>query len=210
MAVITIARELGAGGSSVAAMLARQLGAELVDRQLVAEVARLMGLPADRVAAEEERARSVVDRLIRSSAWAGSVYAAGGDSSSGGLLADPQQAVRTLTEEVIRDSARRGNAIIVGRAGATVLAGWPDALHVFLHAAEPTRVREIMARFAVTEEEARRRVRRVDADRAAYSRQNYGADWRSPSLYDVVLDTGRLGYERTAATILAALGSGSE
>jgi cytidylate kinase len=209
MAVITIAREFGAGGSSVATMLAEKLGAELVDRQLAAEVARLMGLPAERVAAEEERARSVVDRLIRSSAWAGSVYAAGGDLSFGGLLADPQQAVRTLTEEVIRDSARRGNAIIVGRAGATVLADWPGAVHVFLHAAEPARIRQIMTRLALTEEEARRRVRQVDADRAAYSRQNYGADWRSPRLYDVIIDTGRLGYERTAETILAALGSDS-
>jgi cytidylate kinase len=209
MAVITIAREFGAGGSSVATMLAEKLGAELVDRQLAAEVARLMGLPAERVAAEEERARSVVDRLIRSSAWAGSVYAAGGDLSFGGLLADPQQAVRTLTEEVIRDSARRGNAIIVGRAGATVLADWPGAVHVFLHAAEPARIRQIMTRLALTEEEARRRVRQVDADRAAYSRQNYGADWRSPRLYDVIIDTGRLGYERTVETILAALGSGS-
>jgi len=96
-------------------------------------------------------------------------------------------------------------SIIVGRGGAFVLADWPGVLHVFLRSAEPDRTREVMARYALTEEGARSRLHQTDADRAAYMRQNYEADWRDPRHYDLVLDTGRLGYQRTAETILVAL-----
>jgi len=206
MPVITIAREFGAGGARVAAMLAQRLGAEVIDRQLVAEVASRLGLTADEVAAEDERAKSVVDRLIRSFAWFGESYGPGWSPPYSDPLVDPQQAVRLLTEEVIRETARRGNAIIVGRGGAFILADWPGVLHVFLRSAEPVRIREIMARDALSEEEARRRLHQADAARAAYMRQNYGTDWRDPRHYDLVLDTGRLSYQRAAEAILAALG----
>ena len=205
MPVITIAREFGAGGARVAAMLAQRLGAEVIDRQLVAEVASRLGLTADEVAAEDERAKSVVDRLIRSFAWFGESYGPGWSPPYSDPLVDPQQAVRLLTEEVIRETARRGNAIIVGRGGAFILADWPGVLHVFLRSAEPVRIREIMARDALSEEEARRRLHQTDAARAAYMRRNYGTDWRDPRRYDLVLDTGRLSYQRAADTIFAAL-----
>jgi cytidylate kinase len=206
MPVITIAREFGAGGARVAAMLAQRLGAEVIDRQLVAEVASRLGLTADEVAAEDERAKSVVDRLIRSFAWFGEAYGPGWSPPYSDPLVDTQQAVRLLTEEVIRDTARRGNAIIVGRGGAFILADWPGVLHVFLRSAEPVRIREIMARDTLSEEEARRRLHQTDAARAAYMRRNYGTDWRDPRGYDLVLDTGRLSYQRAAEAILAALG----
>lgn len=63
-----------------------------------------------------------------------------------------------------------------------------------------------MARDALSEEEARRRLHQTDAARAAYMRRNYGTDWRDPRRYDLVLDTGRLSYQRAAEAILAALG----
>ena len=205
MPVITIAREFGAGGSSVAAMLAQRLEAEVIDRRLVAEVAARLGFTADAVAAQDEHAKSIVDRLVRSFASIGEAYGTGWDVRYGEPLADPQEAVQLLTEQVIRQTARRGNAIIIGRGGAFVLADWPAVLHVFLRSAEPVRMRAIMARFAFTEEAARRRLRQIDADRAAYMRQNYGTDWRDPRHYDLVLDTGRLGYQRATDTILAAV-----
>ena len=155
MPVITIAREFGAGGSSVAAMLAQRLEAEVIDRRLVAEVAGRLGFTADAVAAQDEHAKSVVDRLVRSFAALGEAYGTGWDVRYGEPLADPQEAVQLLTEQVIRQTARRGNAIIIGRGGAFVLADWPDALHVFLRSAESVRIRAIMARFALAEEEAR-------------------------------------------------------
>jgi len=51
---------------------------------------------------------------------------------------------------------------------------------------------------------ARRRLKQIDANRAAYIKQVYGHDWRQLGHYDMVLDTGRLGHLRAAEAILAA------
>jgi hypothetical protein len=106
MPVITIAREFGSGGSRVAAMLAQRLGAEVIDRRLVAEVADRLGLTADAVAAEDEHANSVVDRLVRSFPSLGEAYGAGWGALYGDQLAGPQLDVRLVTEEVIRATAK--------------------------------------------------------------------------------------------------------
>lgn len=205
MPVITIAREFGSGGARVANLLGERLGGvEVIDQRLVAEVARRMGLTTDEVAAEDERHTGLADRIVRS-------FATVGDSLAGWLpaydvLTDPEEAVLKLTEEVIRDAARRGNAIVVGRGGAFVLADWPSVLRVFLRADEEFRLRQVMARLNLSEREARRQLRKVDAGREAYMCAHYGAEWRDPRHYDLVVDTGRLGHEATTRLILAALG----
>ena len=67
------------------------------------------------------------------------------------------------------------------------------------------RVKAIMERAQSSEEEARRRVKQTDENWTAYIKQVYGHDRNLPGHYDMVLDTGRLGYEATVEAILAAL-----
>lgn len=205
MPVITIAREFGAGGSRVAAILSDRLGAEIVDRSLIAEVALRAQLAPEQVAAEDERPRGLVDRILLALAPFGSDLSAGWEPPYPDPFFDPRRAVLELTERVIRQAAATGNAIVVGRGSAFVLVDHPGALHVFLHAPASTRIRTVMERFGIPEDVARRRLHETDANRAAYMRQVYGSEWRSPAHYDLVLNTDRLGYERSAAAILAAL-----
>src|SRR5438132_552286 len=73
-------------------------------------------------------------------------------------------------------------------------------------ATEPVRVKTIMARFNIgSEDEARRRLKQTDENWTSYIRQVYGHDRNHPAHYDMVLDTGRLGYEATVDAILEAL-----
>jgi cytidylate kinase len=48
-------------------------------------------------------------------------------------------------------------------------------------------------------------VKQADENWTAYIKQVYGHDRNLASHYDLVLDTGRLGYEATVQAILAAL-----
>jgi cytidylate kinase len=67
-------------------------------------------------------------------------------------------------------------------------------------------VKTIMERLNIrTEEEAKKRLKQTDENWTAYIRQVYGHDRIHPAHYDMVLDTGRLGYEATVEVILAAL-----
>ncbi|MFI5091701.1 MAG: AAA family ATPase, partial [Terriglobales bacterium] len=97
--------------------------------------------------------------------------------------------------------------VIVGRGGAYLLSDFPGrTLHVFLGAAKAVRVKTVMARYNIaSEEEAIRRLTRADENWNAYIKQVYGHDRNLPGHYDMVLDTGRLGYEATVDAIIAAL-----
>jgi cytidylate kinase len=50
-------------------------------------------------------------------------------------------------------------------------------------------------------------MKQTDENWTSYIRQVYGHDRNHPAHYDMVLDTGRLGYDTTIAVILAALKS---
>lgn len=204
MTVITIAREFGAGGSSVAAIVARRLDLEVVDKTLIAEVARRATLPPDTVEAVDEHMTPLVERLARLFAPIAPAYGMAWEPPYVDPAFDPRREVLRLTEDVIRESAGRGGVVIVGRGGAFVLAGRPGVLNAFLHAPPEIRLRAVMERFSLAEPEARRRIHETDENRTAYMRQLYAADWRDPRHYDLVLDTARLGHECTADVIVTA------
>ncbi len=106
---------------------------------------------------------------------------------------------------MIQEAARGDNVVIVGRGGAYILADHPGALHVFLRADQATRIKTLMERENRSEDDARKRLKQTDENWTAYIKQVYGHDRTLASHYDLVLDTGRLGYEATVAAILAAL-----
>jgi len=201
--VITIEREFGAGGRSIGRIVARLLGARLFEGDLVGDVAGRLGIGAAEVDGSDGRAEPLVGRLFDS------VY-----SPAPGTLPPwqppgyecamgPRSAIVQSMQAAVRDAARVGDAVIVGRGGAFLLRDQSSARHVFLHAAEDLRLHVIMGRFRLDACAALARLRAVDAARAASIRQLYRADWRDPANYDLVLNTGRLGHERAARVVVA-------
>src|SRR5438034_964435 len=212
MPVITIGRQFGAGGATVGRMLADRLKIDFLDSQIIDEVARRLQLPKEEVEAEDEQPGSLLARLLVALGSASTeplIPAEAGAAWTPPNAAptfDTRKAVLQITQHVIEEAARGGNVVIVGRGGAYILGKFPGALHVFLRAAEAVRVKAIMARFSITsEDEARRRMKQTDENWTSYIKQVYGHDRNHPAHYDMVLDTGRLGYEATVDAILSAL-----
>ena len=211
MPVVTIGRQFGAGGSTVGEMLAEELHVDVLESQIIDEVAHRLQLPKEEVEAEDEQPGSLLSRLL----------VALGSASSEPLIppeatawnppnADPafdvRKAVLQITQHVIQEAARAGNVVIIGRGGAYLLHDFPGALHVFLGASKSVRVKTIMDHLKIaTEEEARKLMDRTDENWTAYIKQVYGHDRNLAGHYDMVLDTGRLGYEKTVKVIRAGL-----
>ena len=202
MPVITIAREFGAGGAEVGAILASRLGVDVVDRSLIIAVAGRLRMAPEEVEAEDEHPRAFFDRLLRAVTPINDVVGVPWDPSEL-ESADPHQSVVELTAEVIREAARSKDAVIVGRGARFVVGDRPGAVHAFLCAPVEVRVRRIAERFSIDDAEARRRVQANDARRTGYVREVHGRDWRDPHLYDLVVNTGAVGYEIVADLILA-------
>lgn len=214
MPVITIGRQYGAGGATVGQMLASRLKADFLDSKIIDEVARRLQLPKEEVEAEDEQPGSLLARLLVALGSASTeplIPAEAGSAWTPPNAApafDTRKAVLQITQHEIQEAARGGNVVIVGRGGAYILRDHPDALHVFLRAPESVRVKTLMERLGIaSEEEARKRLKTTEENWTSYIRQVYGHDRTHPAHYDMVLDTGRLGYDATVEAILAALKS---
>jgi cytidylate kinase len=203
MAVVTITRQFGAGGSRVAQLVAQALGWTVIDNEFVEEVARRAGLPAEEVAARQERAPSLMERLVRTLA-SGSpetyVPAAAGEEPT-------EDRIVRLNEHVIAEAAVHGRAVLVGHGAQFVLARarQEDALHAYVVAPREARVRTIMERLSVGEAEAARTVDATDAGRDRYVQRWYGRRRQDPANYHLVLNTGWLGYDGAADLVVAAV-----
>jgi cytidylate kinase len=210
MPVITIGRQIGAGGTTVGNLLATRLKLDFLDGELIDEVAHRLELPREEVEAEDEHPGSLLSRLLLALGAANTEPMIPPETSAwsppnADPVFDTRRAVLELTQHVIMEAARGDNVVIVGRGGAYILHDHPGALHVFLQADSATRVKTIMEHEKLTEEEARKLQKRTDENWTAYIKQVYGHDRNLPSHYDLVLDTGRLGYDATIAAIVAAL-----
>jgi cytidylate kinase len=208
--VITIARLYGAGGDSVGRMLAERLKADFLGPDLIDQVAHRLELPKEEVEAADEQPGTFLGRLLIALGAASPEPAIRSESTAwtppyADPHLDPRRAVLEHTQQIIKEAARSDNIVILGRGGAYILRDHAGALHVFLRAGEADRVTAVMQREHVSAEDARRRLKQTDENRRAYIRQVYGHTWDLATHYDLVLDTGRLGYEATVEVILDAL-----
>lgn len=196
--LITISREYGAGGSTVARAVAERLGWRLVDNQLVEEIARRAGMTTAEAQERVERGPTFVERLVRA-------LAASNPELLTPASVQPPEAedarLKQITEQVVAESA--GNhAVLVGRAAGAVIGRRDDALHIKLVGTIEYRRQIIADRLGVSLEEAERQIRDVDGHRAEYHRRWYQRDWSDARNYHLVINAGWLGLERAAELIV--------
>ncbi|HEY7622672.1 MAG TPA: cytidylate kinase-like family protein [Solirubrobacteraceae bacterium] len=200
MTVVTLSASYGAGGSQIGPRLAERLGLEFIDRAIPTTVAARLAVPVDDALAHDEAAvRGVLERLLLRFAPAAQTFAGATPAPE---LVDERSYLR-CTEDVIREAAARG-AVILGRAGAIVLADAPDALHVRLDGPRERRLAQAMALEGVDRETAERHLRETDRARLAYVEQFYGSDQRDPALYHLVIDSTVFALDATVELIAVA------
>jgi cytidylate kinase len=202
MAIVTVSRLYGSGGSEVAARVAQALGWSLLDNAVVDAVAARLGVNRDEVAAREERVPSLVERLVETMAlgsqdWAGAV---GGD----GRRVPTDAQMIEVTRHIVDEAIARGPLVIVGRGAWSMLAARSDALHVFCHAPRAALVSRSMTRDKLSEQEATRLVDETNAHREQWVRRHWNRDWREPSNYDLSVNTGSLGIMGASDIIVSA------
>lgn len=188
MAVITISRQYGAGGHTVAELLCKKLGQgwTVWDRQLIDAIAEHARVRKELVEALDERRQHWLAHMVAN------------------LLGTGGMEVHTYKRhlaEVLLAVAQQGKKIIVGRGSNFVL---PQALNVRLEAALEFRIRSTMEALGVTRDEATRLITQHDKERADFSRGVFDRDVEDRSAYDMVLQTDTLGFDTTAEVIVTA------
>jgi cytidylate kinase len=99
----------------------------------------------------------------------------------------------SLIKPVILEFADKGNVILAGSGAQMFLRDRQSVLHVLFIAPEEKRIQAIMEQESVNVKIAEKRVKEVAESRQAYFRKHFGVDnWMDSSLYDLVINTGKI------------------
>ncbi|MEW9533063.1 AAA family ATPase [Microbispora sp. NPDC049125] len=204
MRVVTVSATYGTGGSVIGPAVAERLGVPFLDRAIPGTVAQELGVTLEEALAHDDRAESGLARLLYGVMRLPSVTFGGVELYAPQTMPPSAEDFTFRTEQVIRETARTHGGVVLGRAGAIVLADHPGALHVRLDGPPRRRVLQTAAFSGVPEREARRIVAANDRARAAYVRQFYRADPADPGLYHLVLDSTVIPVPTCVELIVAA------
>lgn len=196
---VTVSRESGSSGSTFARALAVRLENELpgevpwtvFDRNLVETMLQSEHL-SPRIARflPEDRVSEI-------------------DASIGELLGLHPSLWNLIqrTNDLMRQLARAGHAILVGRGANCATDGIPGGLHVRLVAPPGCRAERTAAERGISIEMAAGYNARTDTSRRKYVRSVFATDADRASSYDLVINVGTIDLETAVGLALAALQS---
>lgn len=182
--VISIEREFGSGGGSIAKKLADKLGWALWDQEITKEVAGRLRCDVKSVEQREEKPDSTFYRLMK-------IFMRGSYedrySGTGTDLLDAES-LSHLFGTLITELAERGPCVIVGRAAPYFLRDREDTFRMFLYAPYEEKLRRVKASGKSTEE-AETLLETVDRDRAAFVKRYYDKTWPQRDLYHLMINS---------------------
>jgi cytidylate kinase len=181
MPIITISRGSYSRGRDVAEKLAQELGYECVSREIILEASEQFNIPEIQLVHAIEDAPSILNRLTRG-----------------------MERYVAYVRAALLKRVQKGDVVYHGFAGHLLLRDVPSVLKVRIIASIEDRIREVVRRDGVSEDEARERIARADDERRKWSHHLYHVDPRDVSLYDIVLQIRAMTVEDAVGTIKLA------
>src|SRR5512136_1675975 len=162
MAVVTISRQFGSGGTEVARRVCELLEYRYLDKLLMSQVAAEVGLSGKELvefSEEHTKARNFLERLLLPGPHTAARYSVRVQGEAGTKTVDVVQLddarSASLVRGAIHTAYQQGNVVIVGRGGQASLQDMPGVLHVRIEAPMAARVLRIQSREGIVAEEAR-------------------------------------------------------
>lgn len=192
--VITIGREFGSGGHNLGKSLAKELGIPCYDRHLIEEAAVCGGFKMEELEeADEMKANSFLFKVPAKC----NPFTGYGKPMNDTLF--------VVQSQLIREYAKKGPCIIVGRCADKILEETEGLISLFIYAPMEARVKEIMRRYETDEKEAEYLIKQADKIRKNYYNFYAKKTWADKASYDMLIDSSRISEKELAAMLRALL-----
>lgn len=180
--IITIGRELGAGGRKIGQRLAQALNLRYYDKELILEAAQRSGM----CPALFEQIDEKPNRLL---------YA----------MSTIHPELFLIQSQTIEQLAQKGNCVFVGRLADFILRERNDCFSIFLTASKQDRNQNLQERLHLTEKQASDLISKTDRQRADYYNFYTHRQWGAARYYDLCLNTSFFDLDQCVELILKGL-----
>ena len=179
--IISVGREFGSGGHVIAEELARRFELPLYDNNLLEHIAEEKEISHESLKKYDERPKNrLFSRTVR------------------GYSNSMQENLANMQFDYLKKKAAAGESfVIVGRCSETILKGFDGLVTIFVLGDPDVKAERIRKVYGVSEEEARRMMKREDWNRKSYHNYYCKGKWGDSRNYDFSINSSRLGIEKT-------------
>ena len=195
--VITIARGFDSGGKQIGLLLSKELDIPCYESQILSMASNYSGISKDLFVQVDEKLRGyhLIKRLMK--------------ARNTDDIAQPTERsfisdvnLYNIQAKIIRELARNQSCIIIGKCANHLLREYDNVISVYIEAPRAFCLRQVMDRLGVTEDEAHQMIYQTDKFRADYYKYYTGGEnWMNPVLYDMTINTARVGFDKATQLI---------
>ncbi len=183
MAIITISREFGSLGTTIAKALKEELGFDDLDKIKLEEMlVSEYGIPEENVEKYDEKKPHFWD-----------------------IFSTDKDRYLHFMKTAMYKFAEKGNCVIIGRGGQILLKDIPGALHVRIIAPPELRVQRLKERYSYDDKLGEQIIRHSDHDRIGFHKFFFHANWEDPYWYDLIINTRSFPVEHAVGLIKNSL-----
>lgn len=194
--IITINRECGSGGGSIARLLGEKLGLKVYGRTFIEKVADEFGITMenmDQIMAQKANWWNDICRMYQQF---------GAASYTSGTVEPTPLSLYYAESRLLRELAEKESCIIVGRAGFHIFRDTPNAHHILIVADRDARIRRIAEKEHLDTDEAAKVVDRIDRERDTFVKNVADTSRLDAHNYDICINVTGLTPENVS-TVLA-------
>lgn len=200
--IITIGRQYGSGGREVGEKLAKELGIDFYDKNILRMNSAESGIKESYFYMSDEKAGNrLLYKIINNLKPELKQPSFGSDVVSADNLFRFQS-------EVIRKLAAEESCVLIGRCAEYILEGTEGLLRVFIYADMDYRMKRITELGYYGPDDVVKNIKRIDKERRDYHRYYTGRDWENLSNYDLMINTAAVGIDGAVRTIRNCLECG--
>lgn len=197
--VVTVARQMGSGGSYIGYQVAKALGFWYVDREIIHRAADLLNRDAVSLEEYEEKSTGIFQNLF-------SAFSLGAPETACYMPEErpvDDKDLFLLESKIIRDIADKHNAVIMGHGGFYILKDRPETVHLFISAPVDFRAERVMKADRTTDlRQARTKVEKSDQERTRFIRNMIGAEWTDARNYHLCIDSSIVGISESMRMVI--------
>ena len=184
--IITVGREFGSGGHIIAVKLAEHFGIQLLDSNILAEVAKKSNASEEYLKKYDASARNLFfSRTVN------------------GFSNSPEEIIAQMQFDYIKQKSDSGESfVVIGRCADYILRENPALVRVFVLGDTEAKIKRTAEREGISEEKAKIRMEQADKRRKYFHNTHSENKWGDSRSYDITVNSSKLGLDSTAELLI--------